>query len=106
MAEVTKQNIKGSTLIETLFAMIIVSLAFGYGITFLSNKPFSNNLNSYVEILELRKLINTKNLEQESPINDYHLEELVFRDSLCFIQKIALNDSSERSLINIKPIVK
>jgi hypothetical protein len=34
------------------------------------------------------------------------IEEVVFMDSLCIIEKIVLNDSSERSIIKVKPIIK
>lgn len=108
MAKINKHKVEGSTLIETLVAMVIICLVFGFSLTFFNNLSYSSNLKSYQNMLELRReIIRPKNTREES-VSKFLKNELIFRDSLCVIESIFMErDSHEKnSLILVKMIKK
>lgn len=108
MAKINKHKVEGSTLIETLVAMVIICLVFGFSLTFFNNLSYSSNLKSYHNMLELRReIIHSKN-NQEKSVSKFLKNELVFRDSLCVIESIFMQRDSikKNSLIKVKSINK
>lgn len=102
MAEVNSHSLKGSTLIETLVAMVIISLVFGLSITFFSNRSYSNNLKTYQNTLKLKRMLATSEWKEEN----YVIQEFIIGESACIIQSIATQkDSNQKaSFIQVIPV--
>lgn len=104
MVKIIKHNLIGSTFVEALVAMVIISIAFGLTISLFSNKSLTKNLEEFNEVIQLRKIANNYSIDKEK--KDYQIEEQAFLDSLCIIQKISLYNNSNHSIIKVKPINK
>lgn len=101
MAEINTYNLKGSTLVETLFALVIVALAFGFGSSFINAQLSVKNLKSYTEVLELREISKTQNARIDQTL---HTETIFFRDSVCLIKKQSISSLSNRYFIHVTPL--
>lgn len=103
-----KNNISGSTIIETLTAFVIVTIALGLSVTFLSNKPYSKNLKTFSQFQELKSFYYKPKEEKFQSISSYKEEEIIFQDSLCLIKKISINGENlaDQSVFKVYPIPK
>lgn len=106
MVEVNSHSMKGSTLIETLVAMVIISLVFGLSITFFSNRSYSNNLKTYQNTLKLKRMLATSEWKEEELNKGYVIQEFIIGESACIIQSIATEkDSNQKaSFIQVIPV--
>ena len=99
-------NLKGSSLVEVLAGMVIISVVFGLTITFFSNRNHSNSLKDFKNILELNRFqAEGSSLDLE---DTFESTSFIFRDGLCEIIIVrALVDSNARNtIIQVNPIRK
>ena len=109
MAGLIYKNIKGSTLIESLVAISIITLIFTIAISFFTTTNTKKRIDNFCNLMELKNEIASEN-QAFSILGDEKIkkEEFVFQDSVCLIQKITLKEEEkqEQSFLKIIPIKK
>lgn len=101
-----KMNLKGSSMIEMLIGLVIITTIFGLTISFFSNRNHAKNITDCKNLLEVKRFKSPSKLIVSDA--DFETESFLLRDSLCEIVLIKKDSDSlgENTLLMVNPIQK